>query len=92
MGTRSKSMVDIINFVFTWLQEWSEVVAGVGSIVLTAGLVYLYSRQTSIQEEQQDLLRRDLNREVRMGHTQIRGGSNALTLLLVRLIGVKATF
>ncbi|WIV68902.1 hypothetical protein [Natrialbaceae archaeon AArc-T1-2] len=63
-------MVDVINFVFTWLQEWSEVVAGLGSIVLTAGLVYLYSRQTSIQEEQQDLLRRDLNREVRMGHTE----------------------
>ena len=63
-------MVNIINFALTWLQEWSEVVAGLGSIVLTAGLVYLYSRQTSIQEEQQDLLRRDLNREVRMGHTE----------------------
>lgn len=63
-------MVDTINLVLIWLQEWSEVVAGLGSIVLTAGLVYLYSRQTSIQKEQQDLLRRELNREVRMGHTE----------------------
>lgn len=63
-------MVDIIEFVLSWLLRWSEVVSGLGSIVLTAGLVYLYRRQTSIQEEQQDILRRDLNREVRMGHTE----------------------
>lgn len=63
-------MPDIVTAIASWLQNWSAVVSGLGSIVLTAGLVYLYSRQTSIQEEQQDLLRRELNREVRQGHTE----------------------
>lgn len=63
-------MVNVIQFILSWLQEWSAVVSGLGSLALTTGLVYLYSRQTSIQEEQQDLLTRDLNREVRMAHTE----------------------
>lgn len=52
-----------------WLKDWGPVISGLGSLALTGGLVYLYSRQTSIQESQQDLLRRELNREVRQGHT-----------------------
>lgn len=62
--------MSIITAVASWLQEWSGVISGIGSLALTAGLVYLYSRQTSIQEDQQDLLRRELNREVRQGHTE----------------------
>jgi hypothetical protein len=63
-------MPSIVSAIAVWLQEWAAVISGLGSIALTAGLVYLYSRQTSIQEDQQDLLRRELNREVRQGHTE----------------------
>lgn len=63
-------MASIVSAIAVWLQEWAAVISGLGSIALTAGLVYLYSRQTSIQEDQQDLLRRELNREVRQGHTE----------------------
>lgn len=55
--------------VLSWLQEWSAVISGLGTLVLTSGLVLLYYRQNSIQEDQQDLLRRELNREVRQGHS-----------------------
>jgi hypothetical protein len=63
-------MASIVTSIASWLQQWSSVISGLGSIVLTAGLVYLYSRQTMIQENQQELLRRELNREVRQGHTE----------------------
>ncbi|GGN26085.1 hypothetical protein [Halarchaeum nitratireducens] len=48
--------------IFDWLQEWSQVIAGLGSLFLTGGLVYLY-------RQQQGLLKRELNREVRNSHT-----------------------
>ena len=51
-----------IGELFSWLQEWAQVIAGLGSLVLTGGLVYLYWQQ-------QDLLKRELNREVRNSHT-----------------------
>lgn len=52
-----------IEGVFSWFQEWAQVIAGLGSLVLTGGLVYLYWQQ-------QGLLKRELNREVRKSHTE----------------------
>lgn len=49
--------------ILSWLQQWSEVISGLGSLALSAGLVYLYYQQ-------KNLLRRDLNREVRSSHTE----------------------
>jgi len=52
-----------IESVFNWLQEWAQVIAGLGSVLLTGGLVYLYWQQ-------QNLLKRELNRDVRHRHTE----------------------
>lgn len=52
-----------IENVFGWLQEWTQVIAGLGSVLLTGGLVYLYWQQ-------QNLLKRELNRNVRHQHTE----------------------
>jgi len=52
-----------VDLVFNWLQEWAQVIAGLGSVLLTGGLVYLYWQQ-------QNLLKRELNRDVRHRHTE----------------------
>lgn len=52
-----------VESVFSWLQEWAQVIAGLGSVLLTGGLVYLYWQQ-------QNLLKRELNRDVRHRHTE----------------------
>lgn len=49
--------------ILAWLQEWATVISGIGSLTLTFGLVYLYWKQ-------QNLLKRELNREVRENHTR----------------------
>lgn len=57
--------------IASFLQEWQATISGIGTLILTTGLVYLYKRQTNIQENQQELLKSELNREVRRGHTEI---------------------
>lgn len=63
-------MVNAFAGIVSWFQEWMTEVDVLSSLLLTGTLVYLYFRQTSIQEGQQDLLKRELNREVRQGHTE----------------------
>lgn len=63
-------MANLIIGILSWLQGWSAVISSIGSLILTSFLVILYYRQNSIQEDQQDLLRRELNREVRQGHSE----------------------
>jgi len=46
----------VITPVLDWLQDWSSVISGLGSLVLTAGLVYLYKRQHNIQIKQTELI------------------------------------
>ncbi|WP_436346953.1 hypothetical protein [Natronorubrum sp. FCH18a] len=41
--------------IFDWLQQWSQVISGIGSLVLSLSLVYLYFRQTNIQREQAEI-------------------------------------
>lgn len=38
-----------------WLQEWIAAVSALGSLILTGALVYLYFRQTRIQQRQADI-------------------------------------
>lgn len=52
-----------VETVFNWLQEWAQVIAGLGSVLLTGSLVYLYWQQ-------QNLLKRELNRDIRHRHTE----------------------
>lgn len=54
----------VVSGILAWLQEWSVVISGLGSIALTLGLVILYWKQHG-------LLRRELNREVRHQHTEV---------------------
>ena len=49
-------METVITPVLDWLQDWSSVISGLGSLVLTAGLVYLYKRQHNIQIKQTELI------------------------------------
>ena len=37
------------------LVDWAPAISGIGSVILTAGLVYLYKIQTEIQEQQKSL-------------------------------------
>lgn len=53
-----------------FLREWALVISGLGSLVLTFALVLLYFRQTTILDEQRELLQHELNREVRQQHTE----------------------
>ncbi|WP_144049540.1 hypothetical protein [Halorubrum salipaludis] len=48
-------VIPILESAATWLMNWAPVITGVGSFVLTAGLVYLYKIQTEIQEQQKSL-------------------------------------
>lgn len=68
-------MTDIIlivvwNLIFDWLRDWAEVISGLGSLVLSAGLLYLYFQQTTILEQQRNLRIKELNHEVRQNHTE----------------------
>lgn len=48
-------METALNLGLDWLQDWSSVISGLGSLVLTAGLVYLYKMQHDIQVKQTEL-------------------------------------
>lgn len=64
------SLIFTLSGIFDWLKEWSEVISGFGSLVLSFGLLYLYFQQTTILDEQRKLRVQELNREVRRNHTE----------------------
>lgn len=49
--------------ILSWLQTWDTTIGAIGSVVLTFMLVVLYAKQHG-------LLKQDLNREVRLNHTE----------------------
>lgn len=53
------------------LSNWATIISGLGSLMLSGLLVYIYFRQNSILENQRELFQHELNREVRQQHTEV---------------------
>ena len=74
-------METTINFLLDWLQEWASAISGLGSLVLTAGLVYLYKLQHSIQVTQTELTQSQQRPILRIEDYRLFSGANVRQIL-----------
>jgi len=70
-----------LNFGLNWLQDWSSVIAGLGSLVLTGGLVYLYKMQHDIQVKQTELTENQQRPILRIEDYQLFSGADVEQIL-----------
>ena len=74
-------METTITLALTWLQEWGSVISGLGSLVLTAGLVYLYKLQHDIQVTQTELTQNQQRPILRVEDYRLFSGASVQQIL-----------
>ena len=74
-------METTINILLDWLQEWASVISGLGSLVLTAGLVYLYKLQHNIQVTQTELTQNQQRPILRIEDYRLFSGTRVSQIL-----------
>lgn len=68
--------------IFSWLQTWSGVISGFGSLALSAALVWLYFRQKQILEDQVNVM--EEQSELQRQQSDIMGNQESLMELNYR--------
>ena len=74
-------METALNLALNWLRDWSSVISGLGSLVLTAGLVYLYKIQHGIQVKQTELAEKQQRPILRIEDYRLFSGADVEKIL-----------
>jgi hypothetical protein len=70
-----------INLILDWFRNWSSVISGLGSLVLTFYLVYLYKLQHDIQTKQTELTENQQRPILRIEDYQLFSGADVEQVL-----------